>query len=114
MSSIRKSYSKYTTVNINNPSAWGVCDLTGAVFNRTDLIKQKEWRGNSLVWIGTYRGKPFLDEPNQAGRIPIQKVDPKPVLDPRPPEGYDPTENPILSSQQMIIKLNNVNWNEGI
>ena len=47
---------KYVSINPDNPSALGVCDESGFVFNHKDLIKQMEWRGNNLVWTGLMVG----------------------------------------------------------
>lgn len=76
-------HGKYVTIDPRHPKALGICDLTGFVFRRQDLVKQMEWRGNALVWTGFYVGKPFLDTPNEQNRPPILPPDPVPVVDPR-------------------------------
>jgi hypothetical protein len=78
---------KYVTVNDRNPKALGICDYSGFVFNRVDMVRQMEWRGNSLVWTGMIVGKPFADKPNEQGRAPILPPDPIPVTLPRLPQG---------------------------
>ena len=62
----------------------GVCDFSGFWFSQSDLVKQMEYRGNSLVWTGFMVGKPFVDIPNQQARPPLVKADPKVVINPRP------------------------------
>ena len=55
---------KYVNINPQNPNALGICDRTGFTFNHKDLVKQMEWRGDSLVWTGLMVGKPYLDVPS--------------------------------------------------
>lgn len=76
---------KFVTINPDTPEALGICDYSGHVFMRKDLVRQMDWRGNDLVWTGFYVGRPFADDPNQQARTPILPPDPRPVLDPRPP-----------------------------
>lgn len=74
---------KHVSIDASAPRALGICDYTGFVFNRIDLVQQMEWRGNALVWNGFYVGRPYVDEPNQQERPPILPPDPVPVRDPR-------------------------------
>lgn len=76
---------KGTHVRINpaRPEALGICDRTGFVFMKKDLIKQFEWRGNALTWTGLLVGRPYLDKPNEQNRPPILPPDPVPVTNPR-------------------------------
>ena len=76
---------KYVTIDPDRPVALGICDATGFVFKRTDLVKQMEWRGNSLQWTGYMVGRPYLDKPNEQLRTPLLKPDPIPVKNPRGP-----------------------------
>lgn len=78
-----RPHGKYTRIDPSNPTARGVCDYTGFWFNRTDLVRQMEWRGNSLEWTGFYVGRPFLDVPNEQNRPPILPPDPVPIKEPR-------------------------------
>ena len=111
MSGSSKSHGKYVTIDPENPSAVAVCDQSGFVFNHKDLVKQMEWRGDSLVWTGFLVGKPFLDIPNEQNRPPLVKDDPKAIKNPRIPESYtDPESNPVLPHAQLMKKLNNMNW----
>jgi hypothetical protein len=74
---------KYVNINQDFPEALGICDYTGFVFNRKDLVKQMEWRGNALIWTGLFVGRPYVDTPNEQLRPPILPPDPVPVLFPR-------------------------------
>lgn len=74
---------RHVTIDEQNPQALGICDYSGFVHNRKDLIRQMEWRGNRLVWTGFYVGKTYSDKPNEQLRVPILPPDPVPVRDPR-------------------------------
>jgi hypothetical protein len=74
---------KHVIVDPDSPMALGICDKTGFVFRRIDLVRQMEWRGNALVWTGFMVGKPYADQPNQQLRPPILPPDPVPVQWPR-------------------------------
>ena len=76
---------KYARVNPRKPEAMGICDRTGFLFNRKDLVKQMTWAGNRLVWTGWWVGRPFVDSPNQQSRPSILSPDPVPIPFPRPP-----------------------------
>lgn len=75
-------------IDENNPQALGICDYTGFVHYRKDLIRQMEWRGNRLEWTGFLVGRDYLDIPNPQLRPPVLKPDPVPVRDPREPKGF--------------------------
>jgi hypothetical protein len=113
MSFIKRWKGKYVTINPDNPSALGICDESGFVFNHKDLVKQMEWRGNNLVWTGLMVGPPYVDKPSQQNRPPIVKGDPKPVKNPRLPKDYtNPDDNPVLPNKELEQKLKNTKWNE--
>lgn len=74
---------KHVFVDQDSPQALGICDKTGFVFKRIDLIRQMEWYGNQLKWTGFMVGKPYLDVPNEQLRPPILPPDPVPIKWPR-------------------------------
>lgn len=76
---------RYYIVDTDNPQAKGICDRSGFAFNHSDLIKQMEWRGESLEWTGLTVGRPFLDEPNEQLRNPEIGPDSIPVEYPKMP-----------------------------
>lgn len=86
----------------------GVCDFSGFWFSRSDLVKQMEWRGNSLVWTGFMVGRPFLDIPNQQLRPPLVKADPKVVMNPRPMGLELESGPPAPDSTIALSELNNI------
>lgn len=77
---------KHVSIDPESPEALGICDYSGFVFKRKDLVRQMEWRGNALVWTGFYVGLPYVDVPNEQLRPPILPPDPVPVKDPRLPQ----------------------------
>lgn len=94
-------------IDESNPLARGICDKTGFVFRHVDLVKQMEWRGNSLVWTGFLVGKPYEDVPNEQLRTILFPPDPVPVDMARP---YRPT--PIFWENQTTIWENLENASE--
>lgn len=76
---------RYYQVDIRNPQAKGICDRSGFAFNHCDLVKQMEWRGESLEWTGLMVGRPFLDEPDEQLRTPEVGPDSIPVENPKLP-----------------------------
>lgn len=75
-------------VDMDNPEALGICDYTGFVHFRKDLVRQMEWRGNRLEWTGFLVGRDYVDQPNPQLRPPILRPDPVPVYYPREPQVY--------------------------
>lgn len=113
MGFVNKWKGKNVKIDSTAPQGLGVCDDSGFDFNHVDLVKQMEWRGNSLVWTGLMVGMPYLDVPSEQNRPPIAKGDPKTLKNPRLPKDYNsPEENPVESYNQLLIKLNNAHWNE--
>lgn len=88
---------KHFFVDESSPLARGICDKTGFVFRNIDLVKQMEWRGNSIEWTGFMVGKPYADVPNEQLRTILFPADPVPVTLPRP---YRPT--PVYWENQNI------------
>jgi len=109
-----KGKPRYVKIDPHHPQALGVCDESDFVFNRKDLVKQMEWRGNRLVWTGFYKGKPFVDQPQEQLRSPAVKADPYPVKEPRLPQPdsdfYTLQENPVSQPQILTEQLNTFHW----
>ena len=89
-----RPHGKHVVIDENNPSALGICDVTGFVFLRKDLVRQMEWRGDSLQWTGLYVGRPYANIPNEQNRPSVSIPDPLPVLDPRPQQPSGPKQAP--------------------
>jgi hypothetical protein len=86
--------------------AIGVCDYSGFYFTKSDLVKQYEWRGNTLQWTGYLVGKPFLDIPNEQYRPPLIKGDPKSVENARPEEIGEDISN--ISADMRLNQLRGI------
>jgi hypothetical protein len=107
MSWMSKYKGKYVAIDPKKPSGLGVCDYSGFVFNHKDLVKQMEWRGNKLIWIGFMVGRPYLDKPQEQNRPPIFKPDPKPLKNARP----DIKSADAPPNNQRLAQLNQYRWN---
>lgn len=105
-----RPHGKHVIIDASSPSALGICDYSGFVFLRRDLVRQMEWRGSALVWTGFYVGKPYLDQPNEQNRPPILPPDPVPVRDPRLQQGstetYSNNTLPLIS--QITLPINQI------
>lgn len=101
---------KHVTIDESAPEAVGICDYTGFVFLKKDLVKQMEWRGNALVWTGFLVGRPYLDTPNEQFRPPILPPDPVPVEFPRLPQGITETfsNNTLPLISQIVLPINQI------
>jgi hypothetical protein len=111
MSILTKYKGKYATFDPQRPKAFGICDRSGSVFPHDQLVKQLEWRGNSLIWTGLLVGKPFVDIPNQENRPIIPKIDPTTVKNPRPPEGYQGFNDSHQGNAAVVAELKKVRFN---
>lgn len=112
MSWIKRYKGKHVTIDPKNPEGLGICDYSGFVFNHKDLHKQMDWRGNSYVWTGFMVGKPYLDKPQEQNRPAPIKDDPRPLKNPRLPEFYgNPPQPVLLPYKQLLLKLQQFNWN---
>lgn len=102
---------KHVTINPNVPQALGICDYSGFVHLRKDLVKQMEYRGNDLVWTGLYVGKDYVDIPNEQNRPPLFPPDPVPVLNPRPQQEQEITwDNNLNITWENLIMFTWENW----
>jgi hypothetical protein len=104
-----RPHGKHVNIDPSNPEGLGICDKTGFVFRRRDLVKQKEWRGTALVDTGFLVGRPYLDEPNEQLRTPILPPDPVPAKLPRVMQ-----QQQVTWSQGLGATWNNLNtyiWN---
>jgi hypothetical protein len=79
-----RPHGQHVYIDDDYPQALGICDVTGFIFLRQDLVRQMEWRGNALVWTGLYVGRPYVSMPNEQNRPPISFPDPRAIIDPRP------------------------------
>lgn len=66
------------------PEGFGVCDDCGEWYNRVDLRAQYEYAGRDLIFLGYYKCRTCLDEPQPQLLTPILPRDPVPIIEPRP------------------------------
>lgn len=99
---------KHVTVDPSSPDALGICDYTGFVHKRSDLVKQMEWRGNAIVWTGFYVGRDYVDVPNEQLRPPILPPDPVPVQQPRLPQSSNMAFGSMSFPEHPIVGWGNI------
>lgn len=105
MSFYTRNRGKFVKYDPDCPRAIGQCDITSSLFAHSDLIKQMEWRGDSLVWTGLMVGRPFVDKPNPQNRPPPVKNDPTVVQNPRLIPTYQPLSDNTLTYDEIFAQL---------
>lgn len=92
---------KYARVDTLNPEAFAQCDRCGFWFNRSDLVFQIEWAGNSLYSTGVLvctTGPHCFDKPQEQFRTIILPPDPPPIVNARVPD-FDYEEQTTIQLQ---------------
>lgn len=81
-------YIKYPTRNYLDATAfeepWGMCDHTGTMWPRSQLVRQMIQSGNSVTWNGLWVAQCYVDPLDYQKKVPPVKKDPTPVRYPRP------------------------------
>ena len=67
-----------------SPRAIARCDYSGLMVRHGNLVKQMQYRGQGLVFTGFLVNPKFADKPNAQELTPRVKLDPVPILFPRP------------------------------
>ena len=70
------------------PQAKGVCDQCGCWVAFRDLIKQTEWTGTRVSWLGFLVCRSCLDKPQPQLKSIRLPPDPVPIKNPRPENFY--------------------------
>ena len=73
----------------DNPIGVGRCAKSNFMVPRNELVKQMEWRGDSLVWTGHWVWNKFADKPNPQLRRDNLKPDPETVFPALPDHADD-------------------------
>jgi hypothetical protein len=102
-------YGKGFPASTGNIEPTGICDGTGFLHRKRDLVKQMEWRGNRLVWTGFLVGKDYVDTPNEQLRTPVLPPDPIPVRQPRP---YQPNNLTFSNNYNVPIGQLKIRFSE--
>ncbi len=79
-----RGHGKYTKMNLKNPQAIGRCDVSGFMVRHSDMVEQMRYVGSGLVGTKMLVNPKFYSVPNPQELIPRIKIDPKPILNPRP------------------------------
>lgn len=87
--------STHVSIDEDDPHGVAICDASGFVVPRRELVKQMEWRGDRLVWTGLMVWSKFADVPNESLREKALPPDPPTISGTRPdnqfrmPHGYE-------------------------
>lgn len=98
-----RNHGKYTKMSLRDPRGIARCDYSGLMVRHADLKKQKQYRGTGLVWTGLLVAPQFADVPNPQELIPIIKLDPVPLNNPRPDSQID--AQPTIASSTGEISI---------
>jgi|SRR5215475_1063701 len=107
-----------------SPSALGICDRCGFMYNHSDLQWQHDWRGPRLQNLRILVCEKCLDVPQEQLRTITLPADPQPIDNPRPeqyvpdnnplsPIGYDPA-NLFFPQSQRGANIGNMTLNAGV
>lgn len=89
---------KYARVDAQNPEGWAVCDRCQFWRNRSELVWQIEWAGNSLYSKGILVCQDrCFDKPQEQFRTIILPPDPPPIVNARVPN--------FAYEEYMVIQL---------
>lgn len=99
----------HARVDSQHPSAFGVCDLCGRLFNLKNLYWLYDWAGPSLINKRLRVCKQDLDKPQEQLRTKAVQADPVPVNQPRP-ENFTAEMGPQPAPVQVVtfIEFNGV------
>jgi hypothetical protein len=82
------------TINPNSPTALGICDRCGFLYNHNQLQWQFAWRGPTLQNIKILVCRSCLDVSQEQLRTIVLPPDPVPIMNARP-EDYVGADNPM-------------------
>lgn len=98
-----RNHGKYTKMSMRDPRGIARCDYSGLMVRHADLVKQMQYRGTGLVWTGLMVSPKFADLPNPQELIPLIKLDPVPLTNPRPDSQID--AQPTIASSTGEISI---------
>lgn len=88
---------------VDNSDYVSVSDRSGSFYNCKNLVRQMEYRGNSLVWTGLMVGEDELDTPQEQLRPFEAKKELVLPKDYRPPYYSQPTEPEVQASEYQDV-----------
>lgn len=90
---------------MKDPRGIARCDYSGLMVRHSDLKRQKQYRGRGLVWTGLLVAPQFEDAPNPQDLIPLIKLDPVPLPNPRPDSQIDAQKTIPTSTGEITIDV---------
>jgi hypothetical protein len=100
-----RNHGKYTKMSARDPRGIARCDYSGLMVRHSDLRRQKQYRGRGLVWTGLMVYYKFLDVPNPQELIPLIKLDPIPLKNPRTDSQVDAQMTIASSTGEISIDV---------
>ncbi len=100
-----RNHGKYTKMNMRDPRGIARCDYSGLMVRHADLKKQKQYRGTGLVWTGLMVAPQFEDVPNAQELIPLIRLDPVPLKNPRTDSQVDAQQTISSSTGEITIDV---------
>ena len=100
-----RNHGKYTKMNMRDPKGIARCDYSGLMVRHADLKKQMQYRGTGLVWTGLMVAPQFEDTPNAQDLIPLIKLDPVPLKNPRTDSQVDAQKTIASSTGEISIDV---------
>lgn len=102
-----RNHGKYTKMRLRDPRGIARCDYSGLMVRHADLKKQKQYRGTGLVWTGLMVAPQFEDVPNAQELIPLIRLDPVPLKNPRTDSQVDAQLTIASSTGEISIDVSN-------
>jgi hypothetical protein len=100
-----RNHGKYTKMSMKDPRGIARCDYSGLMVRHCDLQKQMQYRGTGLVWTGLMVAPQFADVPNPQDLIPLIRLDPVPLNNPRPDSQIDAQTTIASSTGEISIDV---------
>lgn len=100
-----RNHGKYTKMSMRDPRGIARCDYSGLMVRHADLKKQKQYRGTGLIWTGLLVAPQFEDLPNPQDLIPLIRLDPVPLENPRTDSQIDAQQTIASSTGEITIDV---------
>ena len=100
-----RNHGKYTKMRLRDPRGIARCDYSGLMVRHADLVKQMQYRGTGLVWTGLMVSPKFSDVPNAQELIPLIRLDPVPLQNPRTDSQVDAQQTIATSTGEISIDV---------
>lgn len=98
---------KYYKTDKNNPKAVATCDRSGFLVQHESLVNQDEYAGRGKIYLNILVHPKFYDKPNAQNLTPPFRLDPKPIINPRPDPVYGAQTTIATSIGELDITVSN-------